>query len=124
MMRGIPKSAVYLKSTFRAFWRVGLKQDLKVWNGIHGESFWRNARFRTDATAAERRSFSDTLEVHKMGDIIDSSTNQPRSFVNWRSWIDTYYDAGGAPMDEDVVDDLARRMMEPRRRLNTQNRVE
>ena len=89
-----------------------MKQDLSKWAGIHGESFWRNARFRLDATQAERRSFSHTLEVHKLGDVIDSSTNRPRTFVNWRDWINTYYDAGGAPMEEDAVDDLARRMME------------
>ena len=115
LMRGIPKKAIYLKDCIRAFWKLNLKQDLTNERHMRAESFWHNARFALNSTPGERKSFSTVLDVQIIGDIIDSSTNAPRSIENWSVWVRELYtehaeNIGEPAPSEGQIDSLTRRM--------------
>ena len=61
LMRGVPKRAVYIKECIRAFWKLHIKQDLKITTHLRAEPFWHNNRFVLDATPAERKHLSEAF---------------------------------------------------------------
>ena len=104
LMRGVPKRAEYIESCIRSFWKVGISQDLEVTAYMRSETFWHNARFRVlgkgvneegvrMATPAERKYYSTILDVHTLGDLVDSQTNEARTLENWCEWVQ----GGGVP---------------------------
>ena len=102
MMRGVPKRAEYIKSCFRAFWKLGIKQDLTKTEYLRSEPFWHSARFRLNSTPVERNYYSSVLGVTMLGDVINMSTNSPRTVENWAQWIkekQTEFDDGKEPED-------------------------
>ena len=113
LMRGVPKKAVYIKECIRAFWKLGLKQDLTDIRHMRAEPFWHNNRFRLDATPRERKSFSTILDVQIIGDVFDSATGAPRTAANWAAWArELYEEHEGREQDEEVIDATARRLVE------------
>ena len=87
LMRGIPRKATYVKECIRAFFKLKIKPNPTVTTHMRAEPFWHNPRFTIQATVKERNAFSTIVDVHILGDIMDSSTNELRTKRNWKEWI-------------------------------------
>ena len=114
LLDGIPKRAKYIKACLKAHWKLQVTRRSEGAQGGAATSFWHNPGFKLEATQAEKRYWSTQLDVHQMGDVIDSKTMEARTRENWMEWIEHYHDAHesvSVPPTDEFMEEMADKMM-------------
>ena len=104
----LPKKATYIRDCIRAFFKIGIKQDISLLVNIAAESLWHNPRFQIPITHLDRRYLMTTVETTILGDIMDKATNRPFTRQKWKEWIiHLDHKHHGGTLDDRVADRAA-----------------